>query len=76
MGVCEGDEFDYRRVFGGWREAFGGALEVRPYAAELLVGRDVVTDFWHAAGLGEPPAAPRGRPNPRAGARIPRCCGS
>jgi hypothetical protein len=60
---------DYPTVFAPWRRVFGNALEIRPYAPELLVGRDVVEDFWHAVGLGSPPASLDRHRNPRTGAK-------
>ena len=63
-----GNRFDYLKVFAPWREAFQEQLEVRPFATDMLVGNDVVNDFWHAVGLGPPPES-RGRPNLRTGAR-------
>jgi len=62
-------KYDYPTVFGAWRRTFGDALEIRPYAPELLVGRDVVEDFWHAVGLGSPPASLDRHRNPRTGAK-------
>ncbi len=63
-----GKRFDYLKVFAPWREAFQEQLEVRPFATDLLVGHDVVNDFWHAVGLGPPPET-RGHPNYRSGVR-------
>jgi len=47
--------FDYMTVFGPWREAFGERLDVRAYAAELLVAHNVVDDFWEVLDLGPAP---------------------
>lgn len=60
--------FDYPKVFGDWREAFGEQLDIRPYGAEHFVDGDVVKDFWRATDLGPAPR-PQGRSvNRRTGA--------
>ena len=62
--------FDYLRRFGPWWREFGERLEIRLYTVPSLGGRDAVDDFWHAAGLGPPPAhRPHHQDRVRPGAR-------
>ena len=62
-------DYDYQLVFAAWRQAFGDALRIRPYAVDLLVERDAPADFWRAADLGPPPVPGGVMVNVRIGAR-------
>lgn len=59
---------DYLSRLAPWRDAFG-AVEVRPYAPDLLLHADVVADFWEAVGLGAPIERAEDLANRRTGAR-------
>ena len=53
-GPNEGDfiTFNYRRIADLWAGVFGRqALEIRVFERPLLVGNDVISDFFHTAGL-------------------------
>lgn len=70
-GQLEGESgYDYLQRFAPWREEFAERLGIRLYTVPSLSGRDAVDDFWHAVGLGRPPAnRPHHENRIRSGAR-------